>query len=68
MAGGHKFRGKNGEKLRFKAMHKVNDYHRRFGKHQCVGCGRCDDVCPQYISFARCINTLSDVIEKRKRK
>jgi anaerobic sulfite reductase subunit A len=66
MAGGHKFRQKNGDKMRFKTMHKINDYFRRFGKHQCVGCGRCDDVCPQYISFARCINTLSEVIEKRK--
>jgi anaerobic sulfite reductase subunit A len=68
MAGGHKFRAKNGDKMRFKAMHKINDYYRRFGKHQCVGCGRCDDVCPQYISFARCINTLSEIIEEGKKK
>jgi anaerobic sulfite reductase subunit A len=66
MAGGQRFREQNGDKMRFKAMHKVNDFHRRFGKHQCVGCGRCEDVCPQYISFARCINTLSQVIEERK--
>ncbi len=66
MAGGLTFRGKNGDKLRFKAMHKINDFYRRFGKHQCVGCGRCDDVCPQYISFARCINTLAEVIEEGK--
>jgi anaerobic sulfite reductase subunit A len=66
MAGGHKFRAENGDEMRFKAMHKINDYHRRFGKHQCVGCGRCDDVCPECISFARCINTLSKVIEERK--
>lgn len=68
MAGGHRFRESKGDRMRFKTMHKVNDYYRRFGKHQCVGCGRCEDVCPQYISFARCINTLSDVIRERKSK
>ncbi|MDR3567861.1 MAG: anaerobic sulfite reductase subunit AsrA [Syntrophobacteraceae bacterium] len=68
MAGGHTFRQSRGERMRFKTMHKINDYRKRFGKHQCVGCGRCDDVCPQYISFARCINTLSDCIEEGKRK
>ena len=68
MAGGHKFREPKGDRMRFKTMHKINDYHKRFGKHQCVGCGRCDDVCPQYISFARCVNTLSERIEEAKRK
>ncbi len=62
MAGGHRFRVKHGDKMRFKTLHKVSDFHRRFGSHQCVGCGRCDDVCPQYISFARCVDTLSEII------
>lgn len=64
MAGGHSFRKKNGEKMRFKTMHKINDYHRRFDKHMCVGCGRCDDVCPEYISFSKCINKLNKIIEE----
>jgi anaerobic sulfite reductase subunit A len=68
LAGGHRFREKNGDKLRFKAMHKINDFYKRFGRHQCVGCGRCDDVCPQYISFARCINTLSAAIDEEKNR
>ncbi len=68
MAGGHRFRESKGERMRFKTLHKIDDYHKRFGKHQCVGCGRCDDVCPQYISFARCINTLSDVAGEAKSK
>lgn len=62
MAGGHSFRTKNGERMRFKTMHKINDFHKRFGKHMCVGCGRCDDVCPEYISFSKCINKLNQVI------
>lgn len=66
MAGGHEFRKTNGEKMRFKTLHKINDYHKRFDKHMCVGCGRCDDVCPEYISFAKCINLLNDAVEKRE--
>ncbi len=68
MAGGHDYRTKNGERMRFKTMHKIYDYHKRFGKHMCVGCGRCDDVCPEYISFSKCINKLYDIIEKENDK
>lgn len=66
MAGGHDFRQKNGEKMRFKTMHKINDYYKRFGEHMCVGCGRCDDVCPEYISFSKCINKLKEIVEEVK--
>jgi anaerobic sulfite reductase subunit A len=62
MAGGHSFRKKNGERMRFKTMHKINDYFKRFGVHQCVGCGRCDDVCPERISFSLCINKLNTLV------
>lgn len=64
MAGGHTFRAKNGERMRFKTMHKINDYYKRFNEHMCVGCGRCDDVCPEYISFSKCINKLTKIIEE----
>ncbi len=59
MAGGHSFRRKHGDRMRFKTLHKVYDFHKRFGEHMCVGCGRCDDVCPEYISFAECIRRYS---------
>ena len=68
MAGGHLFRKKNGEKMRFKVMHKVNDFNRRFGYHMCVGCGRCDDACPQYISFSHAVNKLSTHFKKELSK
>lgn len=58
MAGGHSFRKLNGERMRFKTLHKIYDFKKRFGIHMCVGCGRCDDVCPEYISFAACINSI----------
>lgn len=66
MAGGHSFRDNNGERMRFKTMHKVNDFYKRFDEHMCVGCGRCDDVCPEYISFSKCINKLNQIIEEEK--
>lgn len=59
MAGGHGFRKSQGERMRFKVMHKIYDYEQRFGYPMCVGCGRCDDVCPEYISYSNCINRLA---------
>ncbi len=63
MAGGHQFRTDNGARMRFKTMHKIYDHRKRFGQNMCVGCGRCDDNCPEYISFANCINKVTDVLE-----
>lgn len=59
MAGGHSFRQDYGSRMRFKTMHKIYDYKKRFGEHMCVGCGRCDDMCPEYISFSNCINKVT---------
>ncbi len=63
MAGGHSFRKNKGERMRFKAFHKIYDFRKRFGFDMCVGCGRCDDVCPEYISFSSCINKLSRTLK-----
>lgn len=59
MAGGHGFRQSQADRMRFKVMHKIYDYEKRFGYPMCVGCGRCDDVCPEYISYANCVNRLA---------
>ena len=64
VAGGGCYRQKNGQRMRFKALHKVLDYKQRFGYHMCVGCGRCDDVCPEYISFSHIINKLDSMMEE----
>lgn len=65
MAGGHGVRKNPGDRIRFKALHKVYDFKARFGKNNmCVGCGRCDSRCPQNISFSHTINRLSDETEK----
>lgn len=67
MAGGHRFREDKGDRMRFKMMHKVYDFKKRFGHHMCVGCGRCDDVCPEYISFSNCVNHLGDAMKEVKK-
>lgn len=59
IAGGHSYRRSQGERMRFKVMHKIYDYEKRFGYPMCVGCGRCDDVCPEYISYSNCVNRLA---------
>lgn len=67
MAGGHRFREDKGDRMRFKVLHKVYDFNKRFGHHMCVGCGRCDDVCPEYISFWNCVNHLRDAMDEVKK-
>lgn len=64
VAGGGSYRKKHGQRMRFKVLHKVLDYKQRFGTHMCVGCGRCDDVCPEYISFSHAVNRLADAMKE----
>ncbi len=66
MAGGHGFRKDKKDRMRFKVMHKVYDFKKRAGYHMCVGCGRCDDICPEYISFSNCINKLNTAMDEVK--
>ncbi len=64
VAGGGDYRREYGQRMRFKVLHKVYDFKERFGYHMCVGCGRCDDVCPEYISFSACINKLDGAMKE----
>jgi len=64
VAGGGQYRKTNGERMRFKVLHKISDFKKRFGYQMCVGCGRCDDICPEYISFSNIINKVNDAVKK----
>jgi len=64
MAGGHEFRKDYGSRMRYRVMHKIYDYPRRFGRPMCTGCGRCDDQCPEYISFSNCVNKLARLLKE----
>ncbi len=64
IAGGISFRKEKADRMRFKVMHKIYDYEKRFGYPMCVGCGRCDDICPEYISYSSLVNRLAKEEEK----
>ena len=61
LASDHEFRVPNGDKMRYKVLHKIRDFGLRFGFPMCVGCGRCDQVCPEYISMANCIEKIATI-------
>lgn len=64
VAGGGSYRKNNGERMRFKTLHKALDYRNRTGYNMCVGCGRCDDICPEYISFSNILNKLDTAMKE----
>lgn len=66
--GGATFRDEYKDRMRFKTLHKIYDFQKRFETdyQMCVGCGRCDDICPEYISFTNIVNRLHDTLETKK--
>jgi len=66
VAGGGSYRQKNGDRMRFKVLHKVLDFRQRNGYNMCIGCGRCDDICPEYISFSHILNKLDYAMDEVK--
>ena len=68
MAGGHDVRVRNGDRMRYRTMHKMYDYGERFGPQMCIGCGRCDDVCPQYISISTAMNKVTQFVKSKQRE
>lgn len=65
LAGSHDFRLKEGDRLRYRVLHKIYDFRKRHGINMCIGCGRCDDVCPEYISMFKCIEKINHIMEAR---
>ncbi|MFQ5952873.1 MAG: anaerobic sulfite reductase subunit AsrA [Candidatus Omnitrophota bacterium] len=66
LAGEHDFRVEYGDRMRYRTLHKISDFKPRTGRQMCIGCGRCDDVCPVYISMFRCVDKINEVIRKRE--
>ncbi len=66
LAGNHDFRIPKGDRMRYKVLHKIRDFRKITGFNMCVGCGRCDDVCPEYISMFKCIEKINQIIEKKE--
>lgn len=61
LAGNHDFRIPKGDRMRYKVLHKIKDFRKITGFNMCVGCGRCDDVCPDYISMFKCIEKINQL-------
>mgnify|MGYP004447593803 CR=1 FL=1 len=65
VAGGHQYRPTAGDRMRYKVLHKFHDYKARFKDyHMCVGCGRCIDRCPEFISIAATVEKMGKAIEE----
>jgi len=59
VAGGHNFRHKRKDRLRFRFEHKYLGFGDLRGESSCVGCGRCARACPVEIDIAEVLQTLT---------
>lgn len=67
MAGQKEIRSDAASRMRYKMMHKFHDYKARFGdSHMCVGCGRCTNRCPEFISISATLKKMGDAVEEIK--
>jgi ferredoxin len=58
VAGGHNFRPDRTARLRFRFEHKYLGFGEQRGIISCVGCGRCQRVCPVEINLANVLEKL----------
>lgn len=63
VAGGHNFRPDRTTRLRFRFEHKYLGFGGQRGISSCVGCGRCQQVCPVEINLAHVLEKLTALEE-----
>lgn len=69
MAGQKEIRSRAGDRMRYKVLHKFYDYNARFHEgSMCVGCGRCIDRCPEFISIAATVEKMNKALDEIKAK
>ena len=69
MAGQKEIRSRAGDRMRYKVLHKFYDYNARFHEgNMCVGCGRCIDRCPEFISIAATVEKMNKALDEIKAK
>lgn len=65
VAGGENFRKSIKDRYRFKILHKVYNHDDRFHTGpMCVGCGLCDNDCPQLISYSETLNKINKALKE----
>jgi formate hydrogenlyase subunit 6/NADH:ubiquinone oxidoreductase subunit I len=64
VAGGHNFRPDRTARLRFRFEHKYLGFGEQRGIISCVGCGRCQRVCPVEINLAHVLEKLPALEER----
>ena len=64
VAGGHNFRPDRTARLRFRFEHKYLGFGGQRGISSCVGCGRCQQVCPVEINLAHVLEKLPALEER----
>ncbi|MFW6014467.1 MAG: 4Fe-4S dicluster domain-containing protein [Candidatus Nanoarchaeia archaeon] len=58
VAGGLVFRENKINRFRHRIYHKLKYFYDRNGRHLCVGCGRCINVCPSKLDMVKIVNSL----------
>lgn len=64
VAGAHNFRPDRTARLRFRFEHKYLGFGEQRGVISCVGCGRCQQVCPVGINLAKVLEQLPALEEE----
>lgn len=64
VVGGHNFRPKRSDRVKYRFYHKQWGYLSKYGEVLCVGCGRCNAACKVNINPRRVLEALSKGGEK----
>lgn len=58
VAGGFVFRENKVQRFKHRINHKLKFFKERHGRHLCVGCGRCINICPANIDMLKIVDNL----------
>jgi sulfhydrogenase subunit beta (sulfur reductase) len=58
VAGDYVFREERWKRFRHRIYHQLKYFREKYGRHLCVGCGRCIDICPTGIDMVEIVNEL----------
>ncbi|MGM5482530.1 MAG: 4Fe-4S dicluster domain-containing protein [Nanobdellota archaeon] len=68
VAGGLVFRDNKINRFRHRIYHKLKYFKEQTGRHLCVGCGRCINVCPSKLDMVKIVNGLGNKKNGKKKR